>query len=115
MARTALTKTIATGKYPTAGVNCPFAIWDATNGNQFVATGKDIIIVFNTDTASHTYTIHSVADDKGRSGDITAQTLAAGLHHIIGPLPIDAWAQTGGVITLDASDATVKFAVIQLP
>jgi hypothetical protein len=115
MARTTLTKTAATGKYPTAGVVLTMAIWDATNGNQFVSTGKDIIVVWNTDTISHTYTIHSVADDKNRTGDITTQSIAASAHHIIGPLPSDSWAQTGGFITVDASDATVKFGVLQLP
>src|ERR1700686_1563971 len=39
---------------------------DAVNGNSFAASGKEIIEFFNTDTATHTVTITSTADNLGR-------------------------------------------------
>jgi len=115
MARTVLTPSVAPGAYPSAGVAVTEAAADVVNFNSFVSTGKELLVARNTDTNPHTVTINSVADDKGRTGDITAESIAAGAIRIYGPFAKSYWAQSGGSINCQASDVTVKLSVIQLP
>jgi len=50
---------------------------DASNGNSFVATGKEVLLFQNTDSATHTITITSVADPYGRTdSSLTTYLLA---------------------------------------
>jgi hypothetical protein len=115
MSRTLVTPTLSTGAYPAAGNTLAKTAGDTVNHLFFPASGRDLVIVENTDSAPHTATINSTADDKGRLGDITAETIAAGATHIFGPLAKAYWAQPDGTIHLDVSDATVKVSVVQLP
>lgn len=116
-ARVALTKTNAPGSYPTAGVTVTFTAADITDKNTFVLTGHDLVIAWNqhaTDPA--TVTINSVANTRGRTKDITADSLLAGEMHMYGPFKeLEGWVQSGGGLNLEASAADIKFAVIALP
>jgi hypothetical protein len=62
---------------PTANsLNFAFTACDASNGNSFAITGTEILLVENTDTmAAHTFTVSSVADQQGRTQDITAYSV----------------------------------------
>jgi hypothetical protein len=85
---------------------------DAVNGNKFASTGQEILLVKNTDTNPHTFTISSVADLLGRTGDIAAYSIPAGAIAAIELSAVSGWAQADGNIYLNASDATVVFAVL---
>lgn len=114
--RVDLTKSTAPGAYTTAGVTVTFSAADATDKNRFVLTGKELIIAWNTDPANpYTVTITSSADDKGRTKDITAESLAANTFKMYGPLAKLGWVQTGGYLHLEANNAAIKFAVITVP
>jgi hypothetical protein len=116
MSRVLVATKIAPGPYPSAGVDVSaFVAADASNFNYFLSTGRELLIAQNTDTNPHTVTVHSQADNFGRTGDITAESIAAGHFHIFGPFAKSYWADSTGNINIDASDATVKFLVIQLP
>lgn len=120
MARTTLTKTVALGSYPTLPITANAAdlvetAADVGNKNQFVASGNDLIIAHNTGAGAHTITITSVANQKKRTGDITAYSIGAGEVAIIGPAKIMGWAQADGKIYLEADHAEVKFGVVTLP
>jgi hypothetical protein len=116
MPRIASTPVTATPSgYPSAGVIVTPVAADVSSKQKVVSSGKDLILAFNSDVSPHTVTINSVADDKGRTGDITAESIAAGVYKIFGPFSKSYWAQSDGNIYFEASDATVKFAVIQLP
>lgn len=116
MARTDLTKTNATvGGYPTAGVAITMTAADTVNQNQFAAQGQDLVIAHNTGVTGHTVTITSAADPYGRTGDITAESIAAGEYRVYGPFPRIGWEQSDGKFYLEANDAEVKFGVIKLP
>lgn len=120
MSRTVLTKQVGIGKYPVLPVTAASAdiTWtaaDTGNNNEFVATGREILLVKNTDSAPHTVTIHSVPDSLGRTGDITAYSVGAGLISLFGPFPLAGWDQTDGAVWIDGSDTHIQFAVIQLP
>lgn len=114
MARQTLTKTTVPGPNPTAGTAVTMTAADTVNKEQFALTGKEIVVVQNTDTVSRTYTINSVADPYGRTGDITAASIAAGAIHVLMPGTIG-WKQTDGMLYLEASNALVKFGVLTVP
>ena len=115
MPRVTLTRSNSPGPNPTAGVVVTMTAADTVNKEQFALTGREIVIIHNTGASSRTYTITSVADPYGRLGDITAQTIAAGAIHTVGPFGLLGWQQTGGFLYLEASNAEVKFGVIALP
>jgi hypothetical protein len=87
----------------------------AADGGQFVANGNDLLIIQNTDSSSHTYTITSTADPFGRTKDITTQAIAAGAIHTFGPMQLTGWVQSDGKVYVAANSTLVKFGVIQLP
>jgi hypothetical protein len=85
---------------------------DVALGNYTpIVEGKTLLLVQNTDSGAHTVTISSVADAYNREGDITAYSLSAGEIALFGPFKAAGWSN-GGNLDIDASDATVKFAVI---
>lgn len=84
---------------------------DATNLNYAEMTGYEILLAFNSDAGSHTVTINSAPDPQGRTKDITAQSIGAGLIYVFGPFKFLAgWAQGGSALNFEANDTTVKFA-----
>lgn len=122
MARTALPIVSVVGSYPTLplGVGAAafvFTAADNVNGNSFVATGREILLVQNSDSVAQTITIHSAVDSPyNRSGDITTYSLAAGTFAgPFGPFLLPGWLQSDGTVWLDTSAATIKFCVVHLP
>lgn len=114
MPRTTLTKTTALGSYNHAGVALTMTAADVGNGNQFVATGKDLLLIHNTAGSDYTFTVTSTPDAYGRTKDITTETVTAGTYKIVGPLELTGWMQTDGKIYLAASNAGVKFGIVAL-
>jgi len=88
---------------------------DVANGNHFVLTNTTIVTAQNTGGSAYTVTIDSIADAKyGRSGSVTAQSLAAGEIRSF-RIVADGWANTStGYVTLSASNAAVKFGLMVL-
>ena len=116
MARVDLTKTTAPGYYAAAGQAVTMADADiAEDGNQFTATGNDLVIAHNTGATPHNITINSVADPYNRSGDITSESIAAGAIKIFGPYKTLGWQQSDGKIYLSADSDEVEFGVVALP
>lgn len=118
-AQTALTPQSPLGPYPgtvSAGqLALTFASSDNVNGNSFPCTGHEILLVDNTDAASQTVTISSVADQFGRTQDITAYSLAASTFAVFNFRGgCTGWKQTDGTVHVLTSAATVKLAVIQV-
>lgn len=113
-AKTALgTKTSA---YSANAADLAMTAADAANYEEVAFTGKELVIAHNTDGANpYTVTIESVADELGRTGDITAYSLAAGEYGVFGPFGRDGWRQTTGKLYFRGSNAAIKFAVIVHP
>ena len=114
MARTELTKTIKPGGYTGTGVKLNLQPGDATNGNKFKGNGNDLLVVRNTDTASHTVTIVSVDDPYGRQENISSYSIPAGETHIFGPFPTMGWLQSDGYIYTDCDGTTVEIGIVTL-
>jgi hypothetical protein len=117
MAATALTKTNAPGSYPTAGTAVTMGAADASNGNYFIMTGQELVLVQNSHaSAAKTWTLTSVANSRSRTRDITAESMAAGVWKVVGPFTSkEGWMQQGGGCFLSGEDTSVKFGVLVLP
>lgn len=124
MARTAVTPIVPPGKYPTLPLSAlaaafSFTAADVPNGNQAPSTGREILLVRNTDAAPQTVTVTSSPDLLSRSGDIAAYSLPIGSVNpqfaVLGPFPVSGWKQPDGNLYFSGSSANIAFAVVQLP
>jgi hypothetical protein len=92
-----------------------FTACDPSNGNSFAATGTEIILVQNTDSATHTFTVNSVADGLGRTDSsltgysvlVSPGIVAIQMKNLAG------WAGTGQVITLACSSNLLNFSILR--
>ena len=119
MARTTLVKTVAKGNSPSlplgaGSVTATFAAADVGNMNQFLPGGEDLLIAYNSGASPYTVTITSAPDQMNRTGDITTYSLAAGDIAVFGPFKLMGWVQADGYVYLQASNASVKLAVIAM-
>jgi len=90
------------------------AAMDASNGNSYPATGNEILFFYNSDTAAHTITVSSVADNLGRAdSSLQSYSIAAGAFAFLEMSQIIGWQQSGGLIYLATSSALVKVAVLR--
>jgi hypothetical protein len=91
----------------------------SAGADTFVCTGRDLILVQNSHAVTaYTVTITSIADEKGRTGDITTYSLAAGEIAVFGCGLTNSpgWKNAStGVITITASNASVKVSILRLP
>jgi hypothetical protein len=88
-------------------------VMDAVNGNSFIATGQEILLFQNTDSAAHTITISSVTDALGRSDtSLTAYSIAAAGIAMIQMKTLVGWV-VGGLVDLATSSALVKISVVR--
>lgn len=119
MGRQALPIVSPKGPYPGVvaanGLDFVLTACDVTNFDEFVFTGRELLIVQNSGASTYTFTLESVADPQGRTGDITAYSLAAGLFSIFWFGQKTGWEQAGGKLYLKASNVAVKFAVVRIP
>lgn len=91
-----------------------FTACDASNGNSFLFTGYEIVIVKNTDTSAHTFTISSVPDQLGRSDtSLTGYSVAASASSIIEMKYTTGWLQSGGTAYMSCSSNLISFAVVR--
>jgi hypothetical protein len=89
---------------------------DITNTNKVTMTGRKLLLLFrNDDAAPQTVTVSSSADAYGRTADITAFSITNG-EYAMRILEPPGWEQTlgGRDIIIDASDADMKFAALNL-
>lgn len=118
MPRVTLTKQIPLGPYPTLPVGAGTLTLnetaaDVTNKEQFVPSGDDLIIVHNSGVSAFTVTFTSVADDLKRTGDVSAYSVAAGAIAAF-RFKKPGWMQSDGKVYIEASNAGIKWAVLQL-
>jgi hypothetical protein len=93
-----------------------FTVCDNVNGNAFTSTGKEILLVQNSDGAgAHTFTVTSVPDAIGRSdSSLTGYSVPLNGFTAINVNTLAGWKQNTGQIFLACNSALIKFAVIQL-
>lgn len=87
---------------------------DVANGNQFVASGADVLIVHSTDAAPQNFSVVSAPDPFGRSQDITNYSVGIGKVVCFNLRDTRGWVQSDGNIYLNAATATLKFAILKV-
>lgn len=114
MPRTTITPTsISGGSSVGVGfVEFTFGDCDPTNGNQFVSTGKELLIARSTNADSPS-TDRKVTIQK-TNGKIE-YTLAAGEYLTAGQVPTSGYRQADNYVYIDGSHADIEFAVLVLP
>ncbi|MGH2512362.1 MAG: hypothetical protein ACRDGQ_06720 [Candidatus Limnocylindrales bacterium] len=120
MSRTALPIVNPPGPYPALPLGALAAGYvytaaDISNNNSFVSTGRELLAIQNTAGTAGTITVHSVADNLNRTGDITTYSIPASGFALLGPFNQPGWQQSDGTVWVDASAVTVLLAVIRLP
>lgn len=111
------------GPYPAGGsvaalaLDLTWTVADVSNGNKFTFTGKEILLIWNTDSSGHHCTFSSVADSKGRTNDVTAYALAAAdIARFSFRGGAEGWQQSAdGSIHISADNALVMFAILTIP
>lgn len=112
MARTLLQATLnnlSSGGATTGQLDATFTAADAVNFNSFTATGRDILLVFNSDSSTHHFTIHSAPDTSGRIADVVSYPVLAGAHAEVIISASSLFTQTDGTVWVDADSALMKF------
>jgi hypothetical protein len=91
-----------------------FTACDATNGNSFTATGREVLLVQNADgSAAHTFTVTSVADNLNRlDTSLTTYSLPLSTFAAVEMKNLSGWIQSGS-INLTCSSTQIKYAVLQ--
>ncbi len=121
MPRTDLPIITPVGPYPTLPVSAlaldfVFTAVDTVNDNAFIFTGREIIVVRNTDGGPQTVTLTSAPDPTTqRTGDITTYTVGAGLFSAFLASQLAGWRQSDGRFYLTASNVAVEFAILRFP
>ena len=119
MAETELTVVEAPSAYEAYIADTPvdpgFVVADPTNGNSFRATGRELLLVWNTGGAPEVITINSnPASRTARNGPITTASVGAGAIEACQIFPRDGW-EEGGLITLTAASDHLLLAVVRFP
>lgn len=119
MPRVTLTKQVPVGPYPALPVaanalDIVLTAADVTNKEQFVPSGDDLVIVQNSGVSAFTITFTSAIDPATkRTGDISAFSLGAGEIAAF-RFKQNGWMQPDGRIYIEANNAAIKWAVLQL-
>lgn len=118
MPRVTIGATAIKGPYPgtvsATDLDYVYTAADTANQNQFLYTGKEILLAQNVDASPHTITLTSIGDSKLRTGDITTYSLGAGLFMAFNFANGSVgWLQTGGLIFYEADNVNIEFAVLR--
>lgn len=113
MARVTIAAVAAPGGYAAAGTAAAETAADASDFNQTVHTGANFVLIGrNTGSTTRAITITSIADQQGRTGNIS-DTLTNGQRKVWGPFPHEGWKQADGMLYFQAAHAEVVFSVIR--
>ena len=119
MARTNIATQQPLGPYPAGGtvsagtLKVNFTAADVGNSNQFIFTGKEILLVTNSGMSPYTVTFTSAPDEHGRTQDISAYSVPAGETHAFSFRQGSAgWEQTTGQVYFAGSNAALLFAIL---
>ena len=113
MARTTIAPaTMPGGSYGVGFNEFEWTAADVGNGNQFLSTGKEILLVRNVNAdsppVSRIVTLHKT------SGSVE-KTVAAGEYWASGVIPTTGWKQTDTYVYVNGAHANLEFAVIKEP
>jgi len=120
MTATAITIQEVAGPFDATTAGSEDFTFDASagsSGNSFVASGRELLLAYNSGSVAATMTVESEDDALGRAEDITAYSLAAGDYAVfgVGLTNTKGWKDSSGLIQLTTTTANIKVAVLRLP
>lgn len=119
MARTTITPEVVPTGFPLTKETAVWTDSDASNGNRFAHTGREIVLYYNSGAGSRTIKFQSVAIN-GRQDPLHNTTISCaagelGIFNVRG----EGWKQPSGddqgYVQVDGSHAEMKLMVIQSP
>lgn len=84
------------------GVSISFTAANTTDGNYFLNSGRELLIVRNTGASPVDVTIDFVPDRYGRDGN-KIHSVGANSYKVIGPFPRDLYNQPGEQVHINVS------------
>lgn len=121
MPRTPVTSSIVVPKGPYPGTVAandldvvPFTL-DNTNGNEFVGSGRDLLVIQNPTAGAITVSLPSSNDASNRKGDISTYSLGVGEFMAFWFGNLIGWDQGSGKIYLDCSATGLKGMIFRMP
>ena len=112
-------KTVAPGPYPVVSTFTGQAVTmtaaDTSAYNSFTPTGRELLIIQNSAGSPGTYTIQSIADPQGRTGDLATIAIAANAIHVFVLNQLNGWKQADGTVWVKGSAVTILFGVVTYP
>jgi hypothetical protein len=109
--RTTIARQRLPGGYSGQSLNAIMTACDASNGNASPLQGGEFLLVRNSGASARVFSITSVADPFGRSGDIS-ETIQAGETRLYGPFLISGWRQNDGSIYYSGAHAELLVAFV---
>lgn len=101
--------TVTAGQLTVTPVAC-----DTSNGNVFNATGREILLLQNTDTSAHNITVTPVTDPYGGTNtSLTNYSLPASSISVVQMKYLVGWASSGQIAIPACSSNLIKIAVLQ--
>lgn len=99
----------------TAGaLTVTLAACDTVNGNVFNATGREVLVLQNTDTSAHSITVTPVVDPYGGTNtQLTTYSLPATSVSMVQMKYLIGWSSNGQVSIPACSSNLIKIAVVQ--
>lgn len=102
---------LSSGIVPPTVLDRVFTSADMTNGNAFLSSGRDLLVVFNSDTVTHTFTISSAPDVDGRFVNVV-YTIGAGVYSFVDITSASIFIQSTNLVLLSASSALIGYLVV---
>lgn len=119
--RTSVTASVVAPKGPYPGTVAandldvvPFTL-DNTNGNVWVGTGRDLLVIQNPTAGAITITLTSSADSANRKADISTYSLGVGEFMAFWYGSLVGWDQGGGQLYIDCSATGLKGMIFRIP
>ena len=96
---------------PAMGLDKAFTSADMSNGNAFLSSGRDLLVVYNSGGVSYTFTIYSAPDVDGRFANVT-YTVGAGVYSFVDIATASIYIQSTNLVLLSANNASIQYLVV---
>lgn len=114
MPRTIVTPIAVPESYADTTVAVTWTAADVANKNRLLLTGREVLLCRNAGGTGRAVTITSVADEMGRTNDITF-TLGNAESKVFPFFKLAGWVQSDGYLYFEGAHAEVEWLALRLP
>lgn len=114
MPTTALVPVQVTGLYPSTTAEVVFTAADVGNGNHYLATGRETVLVRNvSEDTAYDMTVVSTPNRHNRTGDLVKEIPFGETHAL--RLGLDGWRNADRQVRLNGENAAIEFCILKDP